>query len=111
MTVRKKTSKQMAEAVLKPLDNTVNRNTKDSVFCNLFSDPRYVLELYSALHPEDDITQVSDITLVTLDNQIYRTQYNDLGFIIGNVLMILIEEQSVWSINILIRLLMYLGET
>ncbi len=111
MTGQKKTPKQMAEAVLKPLDNTVNRNTKDSVFCNLFSDPKYVLELYSALHPEDDVTQISDITLVTLENQIYRTQYNDLGFIIGNVLLILIEEQSVWSINILIRLLMYLGET
>ena len=111
MTGQKKTPKQMAEAVLKPLDNMVNRNSKDSVFCNLFSDPKYVLELYSALHPEDDVTQISDITLVTLENQIYRTQYNDLGFIIGNVLLILIEEQSVWSINILIRLLMYLSET
>ena len=110
-TQKEKSPKQMAEAVLKPLDNSVNRNSKDSVFCDLFNDPRYVLELYAALHPEDDLTQIKDITLVTLENQILRTQYNDLGFIIGNRLMILIEEQSSWSINILIRLLMYLGET
>ncbi|MBQ6503318.1 MAG: hypothetical protein IJI57_05340 [Flexilinea sp.] len=106
-----RTPKQMAEAVLTPLDHQVNRNSKDSVFCNLFSDPKYVLELYAALHPEDDITDVKDITLVTLENQILRAQYNDLGFIIGNRLMILVEEQSAWSLNVLIRFLPYLGET
>ena len=26
---------------------------KDSVFTHLFGDPRYTLELYKALHPED----------------------------------------------------------
>ena len=106
-----KTPKQMAEAVLIPLDYQVNRNSKDSVFCDLFSDPKYVLELYAALHPEDDISKIEDITLVTLDNQMLRVQYNDLGFIIGNRLLILIEEQSSWSINVLIRILMYLGES
>ena len=83
-----KTPKQMAEAVLIPLDHQVNRNSKDSVFCHLFSDPKYVLELYAVLHPEDDITKIEDITLVTLDNQLLRTQYNDLGFIVGNLLSV-----------------------
>ncbi len=105
------TPKQMAEAVLIPLDHQVNRNSKDSVFCNLFSDPENVLQLYKVLHPEDELTGTVDITLVTLENIILRTQYNDLGFIVGNRLLILIEEQTVWTINILIRLLMYLGET
>ncbi len=40
-----------------------------------------------------------------------RSQYNDLVFIVRNRLLILIEEQTIWTINILIRLLMYLGET
>ena len=31
---------QMAKAVLIPLDNKDNRNSKDSVFCDLFSDPQ-----------------------------------------------------------------------
>ena len=106
-----KTPKQMAEAVLTPLDSQVNRNSKDSVFCDLFSDPHYVLQLYKALHPEDDLAGIVDITLVTLENQMIRTQYNDLGFIVRNLLVILMEEQSNWSLNILPRLLMYLGET
>lgn len=106
-----KTPKQMAEAVLTPLDSKVNRKSKDSVFCDLFSDPKYILQLYSVLHPEDDVTKVTDITLVTLENQILRLQYNDLGFIVGNRLMILVEEQSFWSLNILIRFLPYLGDT
>ena len=107
----KKSPKQMAEAVLVPLDKKANPKSKDGVFCDLFKDPKYLLQLYSALHPEDDVTDITDITLVTLDNQILRTQYNDLGFIIGNRLMILIEEQTLWTLNILIRILMYLGET
>ena len=103
--------KHMAENILKPLDNRVNRNSKDSVFCDLFKEPEYLLQLYAALHPEDDITQISDITLVTLDHKLLRSQYNDLGFIVGNHLMVLVEEQSSWTENILIRFLMYLGET
>ncbi len=111
LSKKDKTPKQMAEAVLIPLDQKVNPNSKDSIFCDLFRDPFYLLQLYSALHPEDDITRISDITLVTLENQMLRTQYNDLGFIVGNRLLVLIEEQSTWTINILIRILMYLGET
>ena len=106
-----KTEKEMAEAVLKPLDENVNRNSKDSVFCNLFSDPQYVLQVYQALHPEDDITGVSEITVVTLEHILLREKYNDLGFIIGNRLLILVEAQSTWTENILIRFLSYLGST
>ena len=103
--------KKMAENILKPLDDNVNRNSKDSVFCDLFEQPEYLLQMYAALHPEDDITSVTDITLVTLDHKLLQAQYNDLGFIVGNRLMILVEAQSTWTVNILIRFLMYLGET
>ena len=34
-------------------DVNTNRKAKDSVFSDLFSDKRYLLELYRALHPED----------------------------------------------------------
>ena len=71
----------------------------------------YLLQLYQALHPEDDITGITDITLVTLDHKLLRAQYNDLGFIVGNLLMILVESQTEWTLNILVRFLMYLGET
>ena len=101
----------MAEAILVPLDAQANRNSKDSVFCNLFEQPGYLLQMYSALHPEDDITGIEDITLVTLDHKLLQAQYNDLGFIVGNRLMVLVEAQSTWTMNILIRFLIYLGET
>ena len=104
-------SKHMAEAILMPLNQKANSNSKDGVFCDLFSDPIYLLQLYLSIHPEDSDTNIDDITLVTLENQMLRSQYNDLGFIVGNRLMILIEEQSLWTLNILIRILMYLGET
>ena len=105
------TPKQMSEAVVRPLDNQVNPNSKDSVFCDLFDDPQYLIQLYSALHPEDDTTTIEDITLVTLEHRLLRAQYNDLGFIVGNKLVVLVEHQSTWTYNILLRMLMYLGET
>ena len=55
---KQKDQTQMAKAVLIPLDNKVNRNSKDSVFCDLFSDPQYILQLYKVLHPEDDINYI-----------------------------------------------------
>ena len=38
-------------------------------------------------------------------------QYNDLGIIVRNRLIILVEAQSTWSENIVIRVLLYLVET
>lgn len=37
--------------------------------------------------------------------------YNDLGFSVGSRLIILIESQSTWTLNIIIRALMYLMQT
>lgn len=37
--------------------------------------------------------------------------YNDLGFSVGNRLMVLVECQSTWIANIIIRALMYLMQT
>lgn len=84
---------------------------KDSVFTNLFQDKKYLLQLYQALHPEDtDITQ-DKLTDVTIKNVLTDNIYNDLGFMVGNRLMILVEAQSTWTMNIIIRALMYLVQT
>jgi len=40
-------------AMMETFDAHVNRNTKDSIFCDLFSRPEYCLQLYKVLHPED----------------------------------------------------------
>lgn len=69
--------------------------------------PKYQLELYQSLHPEDTDTKESDITTVTLQTVIINEIYNDLGMLVHGRLLILVEEQSSWSINILIRIILY----
>lgn len=81
---------------------------KDSVFTNLFGEPRYLLQLYQAIHPEDTEVKETDLKTVTLENIFTDSIYNDLGFIKGSKLMILVEAQSTWSSNIIIRALEYL---
>ena len=68
-------------------------------------------QLYQVLHPEDTETQLDDLTIVTLSRIIVHEMYNDLGFVASNRLIVLVEEQSTWSVNIVVRFLMYLGET
>lgn len=52
------------------LDNkTVIKYTiKDSVFTNLFQDKKYLLQLYKALHPEDNEITENELTDVTVKN-------------------------------------------
>ena len=107
----KKTQKRMAEKLLEASEDKINRNIKDSVFCDLFGRQEYLYQLYQVLHPEDKETEIDDLTIVTLSRIISRSIYNDLGFLVGNRLMVLVEAQSTWSENILVRFLMYLGET
>ena len=59
---------------------TLNRQIKDSVFSDLFGDKKRLLELYRALHPEDESASEDDIANVTARNILIRDLYNDLGF-------------------------------
>ena len=100
-----------AAAIMEPLDGNVNRNSKDSVFCELFSRPAYCLQLYQALHPEDTHVTEDDLTLVTLNSLMTQDRYNDLGFLVRDHLLVMVEAQSTFSVNILVRFLLYLAET
>ncbi len=91
--------------------NTPKRKIKDSVFTNLFQDKKYLLRLYKALHPEDNNVTEEDIKDVTIKHILVDADYNDLGFSIGGRLVILVESQSTWTLNIIIRALMYLIQT
>ncbi len=51
------------------------------------------------------------LTDVTIENVLTDNLYNDLSFIANNKLMILIEAQSIWTLNIIIRALLYLAQT
>ena len=92
-------------------ESTPKRKIKDSVFTNLFQDRKYLLQLYKALHPEDCNVTEDEIADVTIKHVLVDADYNDLGFSVGNRLLILIESQSTWTLNIIIRALMYLIQT
>ena len=53
---------------------------RDSVFSDLFGSKQNLLELYRALHPEDEAASEDDIANVTMKNILIRDLYNDLGF-------------------------------
>ena len=108
---KKPTPKHMAGKLLEPTKDKINRNLKDSVFCDLFARPEYLIQLYQALHPEDTTTTLEDLTIVTLTQLFVKEIYNDLGFLAGNRLIVLVEAQSKWSDNIVVRFVPYLGET
>lgn len=84
---------------------------KASVFTSLFSEAEYTFQLYRALHPDDTTTTKDDLILMTLESHLLNQQYNDLGFLVRDRLIILVEAQSTWSENIVIRVLLYVVQT
>ena len=92
-------------------DTRVHYGAKNTVFLDLFSIPEYRLQMFQALHPEmTDVTE-DDIKPVTLSPVMTNSQYNDLAFIVRDKLIIFVEAQSTWTINILVRMLLYLAGT
>ena len=92
-------------------DGSLLLTLKDCVFTDLFSNKKYLLELYLSLHPEDTGITEDDLTDITIENVLVNDLYNDLGFRVGDRLIILVEAQSTWSPNILIRTLLYVATT
>ena len=98
--------------VKKDHEGIMKRTIKDSVFTDLFQDKKYLLQLYKSLHPEDTDVTENDLNDITIKNVLTDNIYNDLGFTVGDKLMILVEAQSsVWTVNIIVRALMYLVQT
>ena len=106
-----KTLKKLEKEQKKEDTKIMKRTIKDSVFTNLFQDKKYLIQLYQALHPEDKEVTEDKLTDVTIENVLTDNIYNDLGFMVGNRLLILVEAQSTWTVNIIIRALMYLIQT
>lgn len=84
---------------------------KDSVFTFIFKQPEYARKLYLALHPEDTDVTEADCKLVTLENVLTTGLYNDVGIQVRDTLILLVEAQSIFSINIVLRIFLYLAAT
>ena len=84
---------------------------KDSVFSFIFRQPENTRRLYLTLHPEDSDVTEADCKLVTLEHVLTNGMTNDLGFQVRDKLILLVEAQSKFSINIALRMLLYLAAT
>lgn len=88
---------------------TTVRNAKATIFTDVFEKTKNAFELFKILHPEATDVTIDDIDIVTLEMTLVNSPYNDLGILAKDKLIILIEAQSTWSVNILIRILIYLA--
>ena len=87
-----------------------NRNYKDSVFVDLFSEDKKAkenfLSLYNALH-STHLDNVSALTPLRLEQVMYMSFYNDVSYLVDNKMIILAEHQSTINPNMPIRCLEY----
>ena len=83
----------------------LNRNHKDALFRFIFKNPKDLLSLYNALNGTD-YTDVSDLTVTTLEDIVYMSYKNDISFILGSE-MSLFEHQSIFNPNMPLRGLFY----
>ncbi|GHU48285.1 hypothetical protein FACS1894200_05040 [Spirochaetia bacterium] len=85
-----------------------NYKYKDSVFSLLFGDPDILRGLYNAL---EAVPLPSDMPIIinSLKDALYRDRLNDLSFLVGNILIVLIEQQSTINPNMPLRILMYIA--
>ena len=98
---------EMPESETKKSD--VKTTSKDSVFRDLFGNRKYALQLYQAIHPEDTDVTESDIGNVTIKNIFTDQEYNDLGMTVREKILLMLEAQSSWTKNIIIRIFLYLA--
>ena len=86
---------------------TPNRNYKDSVFRLVFNEKEALLSLYNAMN-ETNYTNVEDLEINTLENEIYMSMKNDISFIFDSSLHIY-EHQSTENPNMPLRDLFYVA--
>lgn len=102
---------EVKEKIVEKKETFAKYAIKDSVFTTIFQDKKYLIQLYRALHPEDTETGEDALMDITIRNVLTNGIYNALGFRVGDKVMILAEQQSSWTMNIIVRALMYLVQT
>ena len=80
---------------------------KDSLFRAIFNDRERLARLYKALSGNE--VSPEEITINTLSGVFMNDIKNDISFLVGNRLIILLEHQSTWNPNMPLRFLWYLS--
>jgi hypothetical protein len=87
----------------------VNREYKNSLFTALFDNVDKARELYAALKGVA-CDPALPIIITTLRDVLYMDRINDLAFIVGSVMVFIIEHQSSLNHNMPLRILQYYAE-
>ena len=85
-----------------------NIRYKDSFFTSLFSDPPRLRELYGAISGRP-LPKDAELEVNTLENVLFMGRLNDLSFLAGSLVLVLLEHQSTVNPNMPLRFLLYLG--
>ena len=87
---------------------SANREYKDSLFTALFSDAEKLLSLYNAVSGSD-LPPDTSVEIATLEDVLFNCRRNDVAFVLGDKIVILMEHQSSISANMPLRLLIYVA--
>jgi predicted transposase/invertase (TIGR01784 family) len=90
-------------------ENKANREYKNSLFIDYFTDEEKLIEIYSAIAGEC-IALGSAVKINTLSDVLQKGLQNDVSFLLDGRLVILIEHQSTLSANLPLRMLQYYNE-
>jgi hypothetical protein len=85
-----------------------NRQYKDSLFTDYFSDKKRLIEAYNAISGSD-YPETAEIEFNTLEYVLFGALQNDISFTIGDKLVVLIEHQSTVNENMPLRMLLYIS--
>jgi len=87
---------------------SANRQYKSSVFATLFGEPDRFIELYNAL-TGSAYPLTTNAEPATLTDILFMDRQNDVAFVIGDTIVVLIEHQSSISKNMALRLFLYIA--
>jgi len=87
---------------------SVNREYKDSLFTTLFNDAERLVSLYNAVSGSN-LPADTPVEIATLEDVLFNDRRNDVAFVLGDRIVILIEHQSSISANMPLRLLIYVA--
>jgi hypothetical protein len=83
-------------------DPNTNRKYRSSVFASYFSDAGKLIETYNAIegknYPAD-----TEVMINTLEDALFMERINDISFLLGGKLAVLIEHQASVSRNLPLR--------
>ena len=87
---------------------SANREYKSSMFTTLFSDTGKLLSLYNAVSG-NDLPLDTPLQIATLENVLFNNRRDDIAFVLGDKIVVLIEHQSSINENMPLRMLIYVA--